>query len=211
MHRILEEAPVSEEFIQAVNCSRGSSKQTWERMEGESAKAFAAFCRFRDLGPDRTLRKVAEKLRKSEQLMQRWGKKFNWHGRAVDFDEYSDSELQRKLLAHRIRVRQRALDIADKIDQKLVEAVDALKVTKLVKAEGKPDEMQLQVSPAEIARLFEVSQKVQSTILGDASEDRVAEIHVNFSAYLPEYDYEQPEQVQARRKAELEARQAPAD
>lgn len=198
---------MSGEIIRAVSCSSGGTKHTWERMERESAKAFAAFCQFRDLGPDRTLRKVAEMLGKSEQLMQRWSKKFNWHNRALDFDEHSDGELQRKLAAHRLRVRQRALDIADKIDQKLFEAIDALRVVKLVKIEGKPDEMQLQISPAEIARLFEVSQKIQTAILGDGCEDQVATIRVNFNAYLPEYDYEQPENVQARHQAELEANQ----
>ena len=39
--------------------------------------------------------------------------------------------------------------------------------------------------------------------VGDASQDRVGVIQVNFNAYLKEFDYEQPENVQARRRSEL--------
>jgi hypothetical protein len=36
--------------------------------------------------------------------------------------------------------------------------------------------------------------------VGDASQDRVGVIQVIFIAYLKEFDYEQPENVQARRR-----------
>src|SRR5438552_14601145 len=98
--------------------------------------------------------------------MQRWGKRFNWHNRALDFDQYQDQELRRELFSRRVRARKRALDIAESIDEKVAEAVEALKVTKVVKAEGQPDEVQLSLSPTELARLFEVSQNIQHRILG---------------------------------------------
>ena len=61
---------------------------------------------------------------------------------------------------------------------------------------------ELQVTAADIARLFEVSQKIQTSILGDGKEDRVAAIYVNFGQRNPKYDFEQPEAMaEARRKA----------
>ena len=100
--------------------------------------------------------------------MQRWGKRFNWHNRALDFDQYQDQELRRELFSRRVRARKRALDLAADIDEKVAEAVEALKVTKVVKAEGQPDQVQLSLSPTELARLIEVSQSIQHRIFGKA-------------------------------------------
>ena len=182
---------------QALNPS-----QIKDRMQNETAKAFQAFCVFKDLGPDRTYAKVAERLQKSEPLIARWGKRFNWHHRALDFDEFNEGELQRRLLVRRARARERALAAAEMLDEKVSEAIKALKVTRVVKRAGEPDETELLVSVTDITRLFEVSQKIQTSILGDGKEDRVAAIYVNFGSANPKYDFEQPAAMQeARRKA----------
>jgi hypothetical protein len=34
--------------------------ESWERLSGESSAAFAAFCAYRDYGPDRNIRKAVE-------------------------------------------------------------------------------------------------------------------------------------------------------
>ena len=64
-------------------------------MAGESAKAYSAFVEFKDLGCERTYKKVGERVKKSLQLMARWGQKFNWHNRAADFDEHNAQEMHR--------------------------------------------------------------------------------------------------------------------
>ena len=139
--------------------------------------------------------------------MQRWGKRFNWHNRALDFDQYQDQELRRELFSRRVRARKRALDIAESIDEKVAEAVEALKVTKVVKAEGQPDEVQLSLSPTELARLFEVSQNIQHRILGKDEDEEIYEFHLHFNAPDPAYDHEQPEAVLAARKKAREEQQ----
>src|SRR3954471_17112963 len=96
-----------------VSASHSETQGPGKRMQNESAKAFQAFCVFRDLGYERTLQKVANELQKSYQLVQRWGKRFNWHHRTADWDQYQDEEMQRELFARRARARKRALDIAD--------------------------------------------------------------------------------------------------
>ena len=55
-----------------------SEKNLWDRQETESNKAFQAFCVYRDLGVGRTLAAVAEKLRKSYDLIRRWSKNYFW-------------------------------------------------------------------------------------------------------------------------------------
>jgi hypothetical protein len=54
---------------------------SFEQQPKESAKAFAAFSIYLSLGPQRSLRAVSQKLGKSETLIERWCRKFDWINR----------------------------------------------------------------------------------------------------------------------------------
>lgn len=60
-------------------------RQPWDRGRGESARAYAAFRRFRDLGPLRTL----EPLLADENLttLRRWARLHDWRDRAGAWDD----------------------------------------------------------------------------------------------------------------------------
>lgn len=200
--------------LSVVNPSKQGCKAPWERMPNESAKAYSAFREFKDLGPDRTYGKVAKRLQKSEPLMAKWGKRFNWHNRALDFDQYTDQEMQRQLFSRRARARKRALDIADILDEKIEEAIREMVVVKVIpgkKGESgqpdTPDERKLMVSPTEVAQLFRVSQEIQHRILGKDEDSEVYEFHVHIAPEDPRYAHEQPEAVQAARKKAREEQQ----
>ena len=47
-----------------------NNAELWERLPQESMKAYAAFCAYRDLGPDRSMAKAGEVLGKSQGLME---------------------------------------------------------------------------------------------------------------------------------------------
>jgi hypothetical protein len=53
----------------------------FEQQPKESAKAFAAFKTYLELGPQRSLVRVGEKLGKSRQMIERWSRKFDWPAR----------------------------------------------------------------------------------------------------------------------------------
>ena len=53
----------------------------FEQLPKESAKAFAAFCEYLNMGPQRSLAAVGKLLGKSQALMERWSAKFDWPGR----------------------------------------------------------------------------------------------------------------------------------
>ena len=55
----------------------------FEQLPKESAKAFAAFSLYLNLGAERSLAAVAQKLSKSEQLLKRWSAKFDWPARVA--------------------------------------------------------------------------------------------------------------------------------
>lgn len=69
--------------------------EPWERRQGESAKAYEAFCMYRDLGANRSHVKVAAALRKSSTLIGRWGGEHKWSERVGAWDRFLAEE-QRK-------------------------------------------------------------------------------------------------------------------
>ena len=78
--------------------------ESWERLTGESSKAFAAFCSFRDFGPDRNIRKAVDGYEKDEgkrekryRVWRNWCTQFRWKERAADFDRYLEKLKQEEL------------------------------------------------------------------------------------------------------------------
>lgn len=53
----------------------------FEQQPRESAKAFAAFKTYLEIGPERSLVAVAEKHGKSRTMIERWSRKFDWPAR----------------------------------------------------------------------------------------------------------------------------------
>src|SRR5262252_475496 len=66
----------------------------FEQQRRESAKAFAAFRAYLELGPERSLAAVAEKLGKSKVMMERWSRRFDWTARVVAYAAHL-AELER--------------------------------------------------------------------------------------------------------------------
>jgi hypothetical protein len=78
--------------------------QPWERLRNEPSKSFHAFTLYCDLGPGRSLAKLAEQfgetsvsLRRLEQLSSKW----SWVSRAASFDD--DQDRQKRELNDRDR------------------------------------------------------------------------------------------------------------
>ena len=115
--------------------------ESWERLPGESGAAFAAFCGFRDFGPERNIRKAVEtalksvekdevKREKRYRVWRNWCTQFRWRERAADYDRYTErlkqSELRKTIEAqgemHRavtgkmLDVVKKKLDLMDPAD-----------------------------------------------------------------------------------------------
>ena len=59
----------------------------WEKQQGESSKAYEAFCMYRDLGIGRQYTKTAEALKKNVSLINRWARRYEWKERADAWDK----------------------------------------------------------------------------------------------------------------------------
>jgi len=78
--------------------------ESWELLTGESAKAYAAFCAFRDCGAERTIRKAVESVVKDEaeqtrknKVWRKWASQYRWRERAAAYDRYIEKLKQEEL------------------------------------------------------------------------------------------------------------------
>jgi hypothetical protein len=67
------------------------------RQPRESARAFAAFKAYLDLGPERRLVLAAESVGKSKRMMEKWSRKFDWQVR-VQAHTAHVAEVERKAI-----------------------------------------------------------------------------------------------------------------
>jgi hypothetical protein len=78
--------------------------ESWERLPGETGAAYAAFCAFRDMGPNRNIRMAVEssekdegKRKKSYGTWRNWCAAFRWRERAGDYDRYTEKLKQTEM------------------------------------------------------------------------------------------------------------------
>jgi len=111
--------------------------ESWERLTGESSSAFAAFCCFRDFGPERNIRKAVDSVEKDEgvwakryRVWRNWSTAYRWRERADDFDRYMEKlkqaelrktieaqgEQHRKVTGKMLEVVSKKLDLMDPAD-----------------------------------------------------------------------------------------------
>jgi hypothetical protein len=70
--------------------------KTWQRREGESARAYRGLETYIAMNADRSLVKVGQKLGISKALVERWSSEHDWTIRCRDYDRHiSELRLQR--------------------------------------------------------------------------------------------------------------------
>ncbi len=137
-----------------------NTPKPWERQPDETTKPYEAFCVYRDMGIERSIRKVAERLSKSETLMARWSTKNNWVERVTAWDDEQErierEAAQKQQLEDIKKMRKRHAAIAT---QMLIKASTALQSLP-------PDE----VKAADISRMVDVASKLERISRGDVGD-----------------------------------------
>lgn len=103
--------------------------EQWEQLAGESRQAWEAFKKYRDMGDDRSLRKVAEELQKSETLIGRWSSGMRWQERIAAYERYLDRERQKTRLKEIRREHVRSTQMLKVAKDKLVNSLNAMNIT----------------------------------------------------------------------------------
>jgi hypothetical protein len=104
--------------------------ESWERLQGESSSAFAAFCAFRDFGLERNIRRAVESVEKDSTIWMKkyrvwrnWSNQFRWRERTADFDNYMEklkaAELRKTIEAQGEKHRAVTGKMLDVVSKKL--------------------------------------------------------------------------------------------
>jgi len=101
-------------------------KATWERKPDESHKAYEAFSIYRDMGINRNVRAVAQKLNKSLTIIGRWSSRYNWVERAGAYDDYYGKLERQAIERGRIASKKKRIKILETYQDNLVEAMQNL-------------------------------------------------------------------------------------
>lgn len=102
----------------------------WDRQPGETSKAYAAFCVYRDQGESRTVRTTAEALAKSDNLIKGWSAKNNWVSRAAAWDSMPGKAVAEAYADMARRIASQHEDLSTALMEKLRKNVDLLPVGK---------------------------------------------------------------------------------
>ena len=103
----------------------------WEQQPGESAKAFEAFAAYRDMGVERSIRKVTRQLNKSLTLIGKWSSANNWPERARAYDMDLDRQAHAQAVREVRNMENRHIRIAMQLQAKALEALEQLDVATL--------------------------------------------------------------------------------
>lgn len=80
----------------------------WERLETDTDKSFEAFCIYRDMGANRSLRKVCEKVYGKSTVnlryIEEWSTTHNWQERVSAYDAYTAEKRRKRKEQERIRI-----------------------------------------------------------------------------------------------------------
>lgn len=140
--------------------AKANTPKPWERQPEETPKPFEAFCCYRDMGIERSIRKVAAKLGKSDTIIGQWSKKNNWVERVTAWDDENERierEAAQKAQAKAIRdMRKKHADLASAM---LLKAAKALKAI--------PDE---EIKASDVTRMVDVASKLERISRGDVGE-----------------------------------------
>lgn len=98
----------------------------WSRQVGETSKAYAAFEVYRDLGSERSTRRTAEALGKSEALINGWSAKHGWPERARAWDSVPSETLAEAYAEMAARIAAQHDRLATKLAARLERNLDLL-------------------------------------------------------------------------------------
>lgn len=103
--------------------------QPWERLENETPKAYAAFCKYYRLVPEeRSISKVREKIGKrsaSERGLETWSSRYNWVSRAQAWDDYIEAQNRKRNERERLRMYERQAKMSMEMQNRGLKVVKA--------------------------------------------------------------------------------------
>jgi len=140
------------------------AKQAWDRLTGESSKAYAHFCLYRDMGLTRSIRQMPRVSGCTSVVRQlnRWSSRWRWVERCQSYDDHLQlqdrlrKEKERKdMLTRQWKIAVLGQNLVVKGIEKLLADVE----------QGKRD-----LSASDASRLLDVAVKIERLSRGEPTE-----------------------------------------
>lgn len=110
--------------------------EIWEKQDKETALAYEWFCRYRDMGPERSLIKVTQKYAKKPNYkvqLGKWSKAYDWMLRVERYDMHLEERKRGELENEQLMAAREHIQLADRVMELLL-----LKIACLQKDEMNP-------------------------------------------------------------------------
>ena len=142
----------------------GEEEREWDRQPGESSKAYSHFCLYRDMGPHRSLRKMAkeDECRAQVGQLERWSSKWQWVERSQRYDDHLQLQDRMRQEKERKEMVSRHAKIAVLSQNLVVKGIEKL-VSEV--EQGKRD-----LSASDASRLLDVAVKIERLSRGEPTE-----------------------------------------
>lgn len=150
----------------------------WSRRADESSKSYGYFQMFLDLGVVRSIVKVAERCGKNASRLYRLASRFDWHERAIAFDNYQAEQSSRQLVARRAQAQARQADRAVVLSDTAI--VAARRLVGRLQADQNAE-----LTPDQITGMFSAASRVEATALGFGKEGVSVNVGVNVNPPRP--------------------------
>ena len=100
--------------------------EPWERQPDESARAFEAFAVYRDMGPERGIRAVAQKCGKNASLIARWSSDWGWVERVRAWDNNLTESVLKKARKDIEEMQRRHVDMGRYMQGRAMNALNKI-------------------------------------------------------------------------------------
>ena len=139
-------------------------KHPWDRLPGESSKAYHHFCLYRDMALARSLRQMANVSGCTSQRRQlnRWSTRWRWVERCGQYDDYLEHQARLQTEKERREMHKR--------HAKMGMLAQTFAVRKLEKMASRIEQDEERVSPGEVARILEIGVKVERLARGEPTD-----------------------------------------
>jgi len=172
----------------AEKAEHSGGRQVWQRMPQESAKAYAAFSKYRDMAERRTMARVAEMSGCSSQNVERWARRWAWTQRTYEYDLVQEENFREQASRDRVAHRRRQIQIGQALQSVAVAGLNEWRA----RLEQK---LPLNLQPEQIATLLKLGDELEARGLGeDEGLSRFTRIVVNLTDALPLPDTEEASQ-----------------
>ena len=181
MTKINDDKKYFEALETAEAAEKSGHPQLWERQPKETAKAYAAFVKYRDLNERRTLKKVGEMSGWSTQNIERWSRRWAWTHRVYLFDCAEEEKWREQSARDRVAHRRRQVQLG--------QAIQSVAAHGLAEWQRKIEmKLPLGLAPEQIATLLKLGDDLESRGLG---EDEHASPYTKIVVRIGEYPDEQ--------------------